>query len=85
MKITEDIKALVEIAIREDLGEIEGNKTKFTGDITTQATIESSDIVSASMVARESGIIAGVDIAKYVFNRISPDICLLYTSDAADE
>jgi len=72
--ITEDIKALVEIAIREDLGEIEGNKTEFTGDITTQSTIESSDIVSASMVARESGIIAGVHIAQYVFNRISPDI-----------
>ena len=84
MKITEDIKALVEIAIREDLGEIEGNKTEFTGDITTQATIEFSDIVSASMVARESGIIAGVDIAKYVFNRISPDIDVtLHLSDGA--
>ena len=73
MIITDDIKALIEIAIREDLGEIEGNNTGFIGDITTQSTINSDDVITASMVARESGVIAGTDIAQYVFNRITPD------------
>lgn len=84
MEITEDIKALVEISIREDLGEIESNKTEFTGDITTQATITSSDRISASMVSRETGIVAGIDIAKYVFNRIAPEIeVTLHLNDGA--
>ena len=74
MKITDDIKALVEIAIREDLGEIEGNATGFIGDITTQSTINPDDIITASMVSRENGIIVGTQIAEYVFNRIAPKI-----------
>lgn len=76
MIITEDIKALVDIAIREDLGEIEGNKTGFIGDITTQSTINLDDIITTSMVSRDSGVICGVDVAVYVFNKIAPSISI---------
>ena len=74
MEISQDLKDLVEIAIREDLGQSNSNKTNFIGDITTQSTISSDDIISPSMVSREEGIICGVDIAKYVFNVIAPNV-----------
>jgi len=74
--ITEDIKALVEIAIREDLGETQSNETGFVGDITTQSTIDPDDILTASMVSRETGIICGIDVAEYVFHRIAPELSI---------
>lgn len=74
MQITEDFKDLVTIAIREDLGESNSNKTKFIGDITTQSTIDPTKIISPSFITRESGVICGVDAARYIFERISPNV-----------
>lgn len=74
MEITQDVKDLVEISIREDLGQSEINISDFIGDITTQSTIKESETITASMVAREQGVICGVTIAEYVFNRIAPNI-----------
>jgi len=76
MIITDDVKLLVEIAIREDLGQTEGNQTGFIGDITTQSTIDPDDIITTSMVSRERGILCGVDIAKYIFSRLAPSVTL---------
>ena len=69
MEIFQDFKDLVEIAIREDLGHSDDNKTGFIGDITTQSTISADDIISPSMISREEGVICGIDAAKYVFNQ----------------
>ena len=74
MEITQDFKDLVEIAIREDLGQSNSNKTEFIGDITTQSTINPDDIISPSMISREEGIVCGVDAAQYVFKRIAPHV-----------
>lgn len=76
MIITDDVKLLVEIAIREDLGQTECNQTGFIGDITTQSTIDPDDIITTSMVSRERGILCGVDIAKYIFSRLAPSVTL---------
>ena len=73
MKTTQDIKDLVEIAIREDLGQSETNKTDFIGDITTQSTTKENETITASMVAREDGVTCGTAVANYVFNRIAPN------------
>jgi nicotinate-nucleotide pyrophosphorylase (carboxylating) len=74
MEITQDFKDLVEIAIREDLGQSDSNKTDFIGDITTQSTIDPDDIISPSMVSREEGIICGIDAVLYIFHRIAPKV-----------
>jgi len=74
MDITEDIQQLVAIALREDLGKIENNKTNFIGDITSLSTISSSKIITAYMVSRENGIVAGTDVAKYVYETVSPEV-----------
>lgn len=74
MEITEDIRHLVAIALREDLGQIENNQSNFIGDITSQSTIDPKQEITASMISRDYGVIAGVDIARYVFETISPEI-----------
>lgn len=66
MDITEDIQQLVTISLREDLDNI--------GDITTQSTIDKNKSITASMVARENGVIAGTEIAAYVFSQIDPTV-----------
>lgn len=66
MEITKEIETLVALALKEDLGD--------SGDITVQSTISDRTIITADMVAREDGIVAGTDIAKYVFNTVDPDI-----------
>lgn len=67
MLITDDIKALLEIAIREDLG-----KDKI--DITSSSTIAPDTIITAHIISREEGIIAGTGIAKYVFEHIALNV-----------
>lgn len=68
MEITEDFKELVAIALREDLGRV--------GDITTRSTIDPNKVITTSMISRENGIIAGIDVVQYVFNVIDPEIKL---------
>jgi len=66
MKITEDLKELVAIALQEDLG--------TTGDITTQSTIDKDKVITASMISREVGVIAGIEVAQYVLNVIDENL-----------
>lgn len=53
-------------ALAEDLGR--------AGDITTQATIPDSALATATLVARASGVICGLDIARAAFRQIEPNI-----------
>ncbi len=61
----EEVKPLIEYAFREDIGE---------GDITTNSIIPGDLITSASMKTKEPGVIAGLNIAEYVFHLLDPDI-----------
>ena len=59
--------ALIKLALKEDLGE-------KNIDITTAACIESSLIKSAIIIAKESGIFFGNEIACEVFNQVDENI-----------
>ncbi len=61
----QDIKELVEIAIREDIG---------NGDHSSLACIPADKSGHAYCVAKEAGIIAGIDLAAYIFKRIDPSL-----------
>ena len=61
MKIHEVIKQ----ALKEDIG---------GGDITTNSIIPKSAIVRAEIVAKQEGIIAGLDIAEQVFRELDRNI-----------
>ncbi len=60
-----DIKDLIEIAIKEDVG---------SGDHSSLACIPADKQGKAYCVAKEAGIIAGIELAQYIFKRIDSDL-----------
>jgi nicotinate-nucleotide pyrophosphorylase (carboxylating) len=61
----ETIKAVIDYALEEDIGD---------GDITTNSLIPLDLQAKATMVAKSSGVIAGLSVAEYVFRTLSSDI-----------
>ncbi len=57
----EEVKPLVEIALREDIG---------SGDITTWATVPAGAKTGGRIVAKERGVLAGLEIAELVFKMV---------------
>ena len=62
------IEPLVRATLLEDLGR--------AGDLTTDAIVPAGLVTRAALVAREHGVIAGLDLAKLAFELIDPDIAL---------
>lgn len=59
------LNSLIKLAIEEDLGK---------GDITTNSVIPKDKKATAVIIAKESGVIAGLDIAKTVFKKFDRKI-----------
>jgi len=59
------IKSVIDYALKEDIG---------NGDITTNSLIPIGLQTKATMVAKSTGVIAGLAIAEYVFRTLSTDI-----------
>jgi nicotinate-nucleotide pyrophosphorylase (carboxylating) len=53
-------------ALKEDLGR--------AGDLTTDAIVSPTDAATALIVARKAGRIAGLDVARYAFRSLDPEI-----------
>jgi len=62
-----DIINLIGQAIAEDIGD---------GDHTSLATIPEEATGKMKLLAKEDGIVAGVEIAKLVFEKIDPGLCI---------
>lgn len=60
-----EVRDIVSIALQEDIR---------NGDITTQAIFSGNERTSGNFLAKESGIIAGLELAGYIFKTIDPDI-----------
>ncbi|MCX6186840.1 MAG: carboxylating nicotinate-nucleotide diphosphorylase [Bacteroidetes bacterium] len=56
-----DILELIDIAIREDIGD---------GDHTSLACIDNDIVKEAYCVAKQDGVIAGIELAAFIFNKI---------------
>ena len=61
----EALKPFLEYALHEDIG---------SGDITTNSLIPVDLQARATMIAKSSGIIAGLSVAETIFRMLSPDI-----------
>ncbi len=59
------IKPVIDYALNEDIG---------NGDITTNSLIPVGLQSRATMIAKSSGIIAGLQVAEYIFRCLDPDI-----------
>ncbi len=67
MKLDQNaIDKIIKVALKEDLGE--------AGDITSKAILPSSFDVKAEIVSKDTGVIAGIDIAARVFYLVDPDL-----------
>ena len=60
-----DIRALIDLALAEDIG---------TGDITSLATIPADRTATAVMLAKDTGVLSGIDVAEEVFRTVDPDL-----------
>jgi len=57
----ESIRPIIDYALKEDIG---------TGDITTNSLIPDDLHTRATMVAKSSGIVAGLSVAEYIFRKM---------------
>ena len=73
MLMSEDIDNLIRTALREDIG---------TGDVTTASTVSPDAVISGRYVAKDDGIVCGLDIVRRVFDALDADVN--YTPVAAD-
>lgn len=60
------IKELILLALSEDIGD---------GDITSLSCIPENNTAKAHLLVKEDGIIAGIDIAKEIFNILDSSLC----------
>jgi len=67
------VRDIVRRALREDVGR---------GDITTQCVVPADARASAAVIARQSGVIAGLDVARAVFTEV--DAGIAFRASAAD-
>ncbi|MCH8495239.1 MAG: carboxylating nicotinate-nucleotide diphosphorylase [Balneolales bacterium] len=61
----DELHKLITLALHEDVGR---------GDITTEAIYSGSELAKAEFVAKEDGIIAGIQVAKHVFSEVDESI-----------
>ena len=66
MEISPELQACIQSVLAEDLG---------PGDATSEAIIPAEAQMQAQIVAKQVGIIAGLDVAQAVFLQIDPQIC----------
>ena len=73
MSIACDVtSALIDLALREDVGE-----NLQTGDVTSAYFVPQESTMSAYIYAKESGVLAGVDVAIEVFRRVDSGLEVL--------
>ncbi len=61
----QELEAIIEAALREDMPE---------GDITSESIIAATSISEAVFLAKEDGVLAGLQVARRVFERIDPAV-----------
>ena len=66
MKDNSILDTLIEIALKEDLGD--------AGDITSNFFIDNNSLSNGTIIAKENCVIAGSEIAERVFKRLDPNI-----------
>jgi len=65
LKMDDKIRHLIELALSEDIGK---------RDLTSEAIIDEDLLAKGMIVAKEEGVIAGLEIAKMVFCQLDPNL-----------
>ena len=72
MRIYTLISEYIQRALEEDIG---------TGDVTTDTIVPADATLRGQIVAKQDGIVAGLDVAKQVFLTLNPQISFLAKTD----
>lgn len=72
----QEIQDIIDLAIREDKGE---------GDHSSLASIPKDNIGKAKLIAKEDGIIAGIELGQYIFKYLDPSCTLDLFKKDGDE
>ncbi|MGC8877857.1 MAG: quinolinate synthase NadA [Anaerolineae bacterium] len=67
---------LIELALAEDIG---------TGDVTSEAVLDTESEVHGHIIAKASGVIAGLPVAEMVFRRVAPTIRFIARVEDGEE
>lgn len=59
------LEEIVDLALQEDIG---------TGDVTTLATVSADRMATGVMLAKQDGVISGIEVSQFVFARVDPTI-----------
>lgn len=62
-----DYKLLIDLALLEDVG---------SGDLTSMATLPEDSVSCAHIIAKQQGVVCGLDIAEHVFHAIDPELII---------
>jgi nicotinate-nucleotide pyrophosphorylase (carboxylating) len=71
----ENIQHFIKEALQEDLGD---------GDHTSLATVPASATGSASLLVKDTGVLAGVELAKAIFTYVDPNLNLTFFKQDGD-
>jgi len=71
----EHIQHFIQEALKEDLGD---------GDHTSLATVPASATGSASLLVKDTGVLAGVELAKAIFNYVDPNLKITFFKQDGD-
>jgi nicotinate-nucleotide pyrophosphorylase (carboxylating) len=68
-------QAAIDLALAEDIG---------AGDVTTLSTVPAQATASGVMLVKQTGVLSGLEAARYVFTRIDPSIDIRWLADDGD-
>ncbi len=71
----DEIDFIIDNALREDIG---------SGDITTEAIFSADDICEAHIVAKQEGIVAGIEVAKRIFLKLDSKASFTHALNEGD-
>jgi len=74
-----DVSSILDAELRARIFECIGralDEDIFTGDVTTDSIVPADSRLSGKIVAKQSGVVAGLKVSKMVFQQLSADISL---------
>ena len=63
--LNDDMKNFISLALKEDLG---------SGDVTSESSVPADLAQKGYILAKETGVVAGVEVAREVFYQVNPEI-----------
>lgn len=69
------LQEIISNALIEDIG---------TGDITTNCTVPKQQVISGRFIAKEEGIVCGLELAEMIFHKVNPEIKMEFNVQDGD-